>query len=73
MRLMLPIGIKIKKYYEKINITGQIQTNIEKEINDFYKKNNPKNIPLNDEPFDGKSLKKPNKINKTKKTKIKIH
>ena len=68
MRLMLPIGIKIKKYYEKINITGQIQTNIEKELNEFYK-NTPKNIPLNDHSFDGKSFKKSNKINKTKKSK----
>jgi len=70
MRLMLPIGIKIKKYYEKINITGQIQSNIENELNKFYKKTN---IPLNNHSFDGKSLKKSNKTNKTKKAKIKIH
>jgi len=70
MRLMLPIGIKIKKYCEKINITGQIQTNIQNEINNFYKKTN---IPLNDHSFDGKSLKKSNTSNKIKKPKIKIH
>ena len=48
MRLMLPIGIKIKKYFDKINITGQIQSNIEKELNDFYKKTN---IPLNNHTY----------------------
>ena len=66
---MLPNGIKIKNYYEKINIIGQIQTNIEKELNDFYKKT----IPLNNHTFDEKSLKNSNKINKTKKVKIKIY
>ena len=70
--MLLPIGIKTKTYYEKINITAQLQTNIEKELADFYKKN----IPLNNNSFDGKSLKyerNHEKNRKTKKAKIKIH
>ena len=76
MSLMLPIGIKLKKYYNTVNITGQIQSNIEKELNQFYKRN----TPLNEHSFDGKSLKNENNNdkhdnhdkNKTKK-RIKIH
>jgi hypothetical protein len=71
MRLMLPIGIKIKNYYEKINITGQLQTNIERELNEFYK-----NIPLNNDSFDRNEKNQKNEKtqkNKTKKVKIKIH
>jgi hypothetical protein len=73
--MLLPIGIKTKIYYEKINITAQLQTNIEKELADFYKKN----IPLNNYSFDEKSLKykeknhEKEKNRKTKKAKIKIH
>lgn len=73
MSLMLPIGIKLKKYYNTVNITGQIQSNIEKELNQFYKRN----TPLNEHSFDGKSLKneiKNNKHDKNKtKKRIKIH
>jgi hypothetical protein len=65
---MFPIGIKTRTYYEKINITAQLQTNIEKELAEFYKKN----IPLNTESFDGKSLKNGTQNRKTKKAKIKI-
>jgi hypothetical protein len=62
---MFPIGIKIKKYYDKINVISQLQTNIEKEINLFYNI-----IPLKKEPFDqNKSKNKKNKKNKTKKVK----
>jgi len=68
--MLLPIGIKIKVYCEKTNITAQLQTNIEKEIAEFCKKN----IPLNNDSFDRKSLKNEKGINrKTKKAKIKIH
>jgi hypothetical protein len=68
--MLLPIGIKIKAYCEKTNITAQLQTNIEKEVAEFYKKN----IPLNNHSFDGKSLKHEKGSNrKTKKAKIKIH
>ena len=71
--MLLPIGIKTKTYHEKINITAQLQTNIEKELADFYKNN----IPLNNHSFDEKSLKykeRNHEINrKTKKAKIKIH
>ena len=49
-----PIGTKIKKFMNNVNITAQLQTNIEKEINTFYKR-----IPLKEETFDGK-------LNKTK-------
>ena len=52
-----PIGIKIKQFMNNVNITAQLQTNIEKEINTFYKR-----IPLKEETFDGK-------INKTNKNK----
>ena len=66
--MLLPIGIKIKAYYEKINITAQLQSNIEKELADFYKV-----IPLNTDSFDKKSLKHQERNRKTKKAKIKIH
>ena len=49
-----PIGTKIKQFMNNINISSQLQTNIEKEINTFYKR-----IPLKEETFDGK-------LNKTK-------
>ena len=49
-----PIGTKIKQFMNNINITAQLQTNVEKEINAFYKR-----IPLKEETFDGK-------LNKTK-------
>jgi len=66
---MFPIGIKTRTFYEKTNITARLQTNIEKELAEFYKKN----IPLNIDSFDGKSLKNEKSQNrKTKKAKIKI-
>jgi hypothetical protein len=49
-----PIGTKIKQFMNNTNISAQLQTNIEKEINTFYKR-----IPLKEETFDGK-------LNKTK-------
>ena len=48
MRLRFPIGIKFKTYYEKMNVTSHLQSNIDKEIKEFY------NIPLNEESFDSK-------------------
>lgn len=67
--MLLPIGIKTRTFCEKINITAQLQTNIEKELAEFCK-----NIPLNKHSFDGKSLKHDKGTNrKTKKSKIKIH
>jgi hypothetical protein len=69
-----PIGTKIKQFMNNINITAQLQTNIEKEINAFYK-----HIPLKEETFEGKpnktdknDKKNKNKKNKTKKNKTKI-
>lgn len=55
---MFPIGIKIKKFNEKNNITSQLQCMIDKEINDFYNY-----IPLKKEPFD-KSKKDESKTEK---------
>ena len=55
-----------------LNITAQLQTNIEKEINTFYK-----HIPLKEETFEGKlnktdkNDKNKNNKNKTKKNKTK--
>ena len=70
-----PIGTKIKQFMNNINITAQLQTNIEKEISAFYK-----HIPLKEETFEGKNKTdkryKPDKLdkkkNKTKKVKSKI-
>jgi hypothetical protein len=67
-----PIGTKIKQFMNNINITAQLQTNIEKELNAFYK-----HIPLKEETFEGKSNKtdknkndkNKNDKNKTKKNK----
>lgn len=59
-----PIGTKIKQFMNNINITAQLQTNIEKEINAFYK-----DIPLKEETFEGKN--KTDKRDKTKKNKTK--
>jgi len=68
-----PIGTKIKQFMNNINITAQLQTNIEKELNAFYK-----HIPLKEETFEGKSnktdknIKNKNIKNKTKKNKSKL-
>jgi hypothetical protein len=68
-----PIGTKIKQFMNNINITAQLQTNIEKEINTFYK-----HIPLKEETFEGKlnktdkNDKNKNNKNKTKKNKTKM-
>ena len=65
-----PIGTKIKQFMNNINITAQLQTNIENEINAFYKR-----IPLKEETFDGKLNKtkiyKSNKNDKSDKNKPK--
>ena len=59
-----PIGTKIKQFMNNTNISAQLQTNIEKEINTFYKR-----IPLKEETFDGKLNK--TKIDKNKSDKNK--
>ena len=61
-----PIGTKIKQFANNVNITAQLQTIIEKEINTFYKR-----IPLKDESFDGKLNK--TKTDKGDKNKTKKH
>jgi hypothetical protein len=65
MRLTFPIGIKFKTYYEKINVTAYLQSNIDKEIKEFY------NIPLNEESFDSK-IKEKNIMKKSIKSIKKI-
>lgn len=60
MRVMFPIGIKIKKFNNKININAQAQSIFDKEINKFY-------LPLTKEPFEEKRTRK--SIKKTKETK----
>ena len=55
---MFPIGTKTKNFVDKINISAQLQCNIDKELNKFYNR-----IPLKNEPFD----KKDDKKNKTRK------
>jgi len=55
MRAMFPIGMKIKKFNEKVNISAQLQSLFDKEFNKHY-------IPLKKESFD--EIK-----NKTKKNK----
>lgn len=47
MKIVFPIGIKKKSFVDKINITAQLQSAIDKEINSFYH-----NIPLKKESFD---------------------
>jgi hypothetical protein len=66
MRAIFPIGIKIKKFNNKINISAQLQSIFDKEINKFY-------LPLSKEPFDKtKTIKKETKEkNKSKKIKVK--
>ena len=82
MRLVIPFGIKHKTFCNKINVTAYLQTNIDKEIADFY------HIPLNKESFDKLEIKdnlknmkimkytgknKKDKPNITKKIKIKYY
>jgi hypothetical protein len=64
MKAMFPIGVKIKKFNEKINVTAQLQSIFEKEFNKYY-------IPLKKEPFE-ESKKNKVKQNKTKKNQKKI-
>lgn len=61
MRVMFPIGIKIKKFNNKININAQVQSIFDKEINKFY-------LPLTKEPFEEKKTKRKS-IKKTKERK----
>jgi len=62
-----PIGTKIKQFMNNINITAQLQTNIEKEISAFYK-----HIPLKEDTFEGKNkTDKRDKTDKNKKNKTK--
>ena len=58
MKAMFHIGVKIKKFNERINVTAQLQSIFEKEFNKYY-------IPLKKEPFESKKNKV--KQNKTKK------
>ena len=53
MRAIFPIGTKIKKFNNKINIIAQLQSIFDKEINKFY-------LPLSKEPFDKTKIKKEN-------------
>lgn len=57
---MFPIGTKTKNYIDKISITAQLQSEIDKEINKFYN-----HIPLKKESFDG--IKPKNKTKKIRK------
>lgn len=63
MRLGFPLGIKFKTYYEKMNVTAHLQSNIDKEIKEFY------NIPLNEESFDSKIKEKNIRIKSIKSIK----
>lgn len=62
MRAIFPIGTKIKKFNNKINIIAQVQSIFDKEINKFY-------LPLKKESFDEKP--KPIKSEKAKTIKNK--
>ena len=61
MNAMFPIGIKLKNFNEKINVTAQLQSMFDKEFNKYF-------IPIKKEPFE-ESKKIKSKKNKTKKIK----
>ena len=65
---IFPIGTKKKQFVNNTNINAQLQSNIETEINKFYRI-----VPLKEESFDppNKTKIKNKKIKKTKKLKTK--
>ena len=52
--MMFPIGTKINKFNDKINLIAQLQTSdFDKEIDHFYNR-----IPLKKEPFETQTIEK---------------